>query len=331
MYYILNYNELKLGDIILDRNDSRESQIIRKAINGDYSHARLYVGGTIMESEGLGVQSVNPQRILYTKQEDVVVMRHISTTTEQIARVCEFARSEFGKEYSAKDAKKRINKSVIEEPNREFCSRLVAQAYEYAGCPICNNAAFCNPENIHHSETLVIIPNMTHVASKEELNMATSDGYMKMEDDSNAQLLIWAGLLQNMRNVSGDKDCDIQNETQLIQYLLTHPHCDDAFTKILRESEYFVIWKHYEETHPWEFESELFAQKYGAQASLMARKILSSQSPIDCWERQYNLYYKLVERCHFNLFVAFLEMYKNILDWNNRRVSTMNIVAGLDL
>ena len=252
------------------------------------------------------------------------------TTKEQLLMACEYARSEFGKEYSMKDVKKRTNKDVVEEPNREFCSRLVAQAYEYAGCPICENAAFCNPENIQHSSTLVVVPNMTHIASEEELNVAASDGYMKMQDDSNAQLLIWAELLQNMRNASGDKDCDIQDETQLIQYLLTHKYCDDAFTKILRESEYFVIWKRYEETHPWEFDVNKFTQKYGDNASLHAMQMILSPSPIDCWKQQQQTYRNLENCFHLNMLKAFLEMYDNIVDWYERRMNTMKAVVDLN-
>ena len=59
--YILKYSDLQRGDIIIDREDSDESRKIRKFTHSDYSHARLYVNASVMEANGLGVQSVNPR------------------------------------------------------------------------------------------------------------------------------------------------------------------------------------------------------------------------------------------------------------------------------
>ena len=73
--YILKYSDLQRGDIIIDREDSDESRKIRKFTHSDYSHARLYVNASVMEANGLGVQSVNPQRLLYDSPDDVVVLR----------------------------------------------------------------------------------------------------------------------------------------------------------------------------------------------------------------------------------------------------------------
>ena len=97
--YILKYNDLQRGDIIVDREDSDESRKIRRITRSDYSHARLYVNNSVMEANGLGVQSVNPQRILYDSPDDVVVLRCKEITEEQKINACLFARSEFAKEY----------------------------------------------------------------------------------------------------------------------------------------------------------------------------------------------------------------------------------------
>lgn len=80
--YILKYSDLQRGDIIIDREDSDESRKIRKFTHSDYSHARLYVNASVMEANGLGVQSVNPQRLLYDSPDDVVVLRCKEITKE---------------------------------------------------------------------------------------------------------------------------------------------------------------------------------------------------------------------------------------------------------
>ncbi len=115
--YILKYNNLQRGDIILDREDTRESKTIREFTHADYSHARLYANGTVMEANGIGVQSVNPQRILYDSPDDVVVLRCKTITEEQKVQARLFARSEFAKEYSMRGL-----------ANTQYCFRLVAEA-----------------------------------------------------------------------------------------------------------------------------------------------------------------------------------------------------------
>lgn len=325
MFYILNYQDLIPGDIILDRDNTRQSQIIRQAIHGEYSHARLYVGGTIIEASGLGVQSVNPQRIIYDNPDDALVLRHPKASKEQLELVCLFARSECGKEFSARDAKKRTTTDV-EEPNREFCSRLVALSYEKAKCPICPNPALCNPENIRQSPMLEVIPNMTHMATPQEIEIADSDGYLKMENETNLVALLWGDLLQKMRNASRDSACDIQTETQLAQYVITYPNCDSIFVKILRESEYFRIWKCYEDANPWEFDAQKFIVKYGVSAKQCARQLLSLPTPILIWRYQYTTYTNYVKEYNLELFKAFQEMYSNILDWHRRRMNALQMV-----
>ena len=64
--YKIDINKLEDGDIFLTRSNDRESELIRKISNSDYSHAILYVGvSSCIESDGLGVQSQNVNRLLF--------------------------------------------------------------------------------------------------------------------------------------------------------------------------------------------------------------------------------------------------------------------------
>lgn len=324
MSYIINYTALQCGDIILDRNSSRESEVIRKRANSDYSHARLYVGGTLIESEGLGVQSVNPQRLLYDNPNDFIVLRPTSASEEQKTLACLYARSEVGREYAGKDFKKSVVKPIeIEEPNRQFCTRLIAQAYKFAGYEIVQNADYCTPNEIQSSDKLILVENMFHEANEEEIGIAEHDGIMKMVDETNDQNLIYVSMLEEMRNVTGDLNCDIQTEEDLARYIIEHPKYDEVFSNILINSRYFRLWEIYEKEKPEEFDAELLIKKYGNFAQKYAiNNLISPQDNLVIWKMQLQTYEYLIEKYGFKLFFRFAEMYKNIINSYYKRKNT---------
>lgn len=49
-YFMLDRERLRPGDIILERGYEWYSEEITKRTNSNYSHAMIYVGGTIMEA-----------------------------------------------------------------------------------------------------------------------------------------------------------------------------------------------------------------------------------------------------------------------------------------
>lgn len=333
MSYIINYPDLQLGDIILDRNNSHESEVIRKRSKSDYSHARLYVGGTLIESEGAGVQSVNPQRLLYDNPDDFIVLRPQWATEEQKQMACLFARSEVGKEYGGKDVKKSQSKpDVIGEPNRQFCTRLVAQAYKYAGYPIVGNADYCTPSEIQSSPYLDVIGDMWHEATNKEIEIANQDGVMRMQDETNRQNEIYVTMLQDIRNAINDADCDIQTEKEMLEYLIAHTEYDEVFTQIFRNSEYFTLWLTYEQETPEEYDAKLFIDKYGAEAKHVALNYLCTpQNHVSVWKCQLDIYTRLSEIYGLKLFQAFKELYTNILASHQRRISTFHAILTYSL
>lgn len=329
MSYIINYTELQCGDIILDRNSSRESEVIRKRANSDYSHARLYVGGTLIESEGLGVQAVNPQRLLYDNPDDFIVLRPTTASQEQRTIACLYARSQVGREYAGYDFKKSLLKPVeIEEPNRQFCTRLIAQSYRFAGYDIVQNADYCTPNEIQSSAKLMLVENMFHKATEKEIAIADNEGIMKMKDETNDQNLIYVSMLEDMRNVTRDPTCDIQTEDDMVSYIIEHPEYDDVFSNILISSKYFRLWKIYEDENPEEFDATLLIKKYGNFAHTYARyNLMTPQDNFIIWKRQLLSYANLFEKYSLQLFFKFAEMYSNIIkSYNNRKNTFLSVL-----
>src|SRR5690349_10735446 len=103
--YKIDIEKIEAGDIILTRSASRESMLIRQISKCDYSHALLYVGvGSCIESDGLGVQSQNLQRLLFENSNDAIVLR-LRENKFSISGAIVFARQKIGTEYSTSEAK----------------------------------------------------------------------------------------------------------------------------------------------------------------------------------------------------------------------------------
>ncbi|MBL4746143.1 MAG: hypothetical protein JKY08_07220 [Flavobacteriaceae bacterium] len=153
--YIINFSKLRVGDILLTRKHDRECELIRKSTKSDYSHAIIYVGvGRGIESNGLGVQSINTTRTIYKFTDDVQILRYNKSNFDDIIEdVINFARQKTGTEYSTKEARLTRLKEAIEskEKNRQFCTRFVAQSYKNAGIKVVSNPDYCSPKELKES------------------------------------------------------------------------------------------------------------------------------------------------------------------------------------
>jgi len=58
--FLLEKDQLEIGDIILTRSESRISKMVRNLTGSQFSHAILYIGvSSVIDSDGYGVQSNN--------------------------------------------------------------------------------------------------------------------------------------------------------------------------------------------------------------------------------------------------------------------------------
>jgi hypothetical protein len=173
--FLLDHNKLKKGDIILSRRDDRTSELVRRMSNSDYSHARLYVGTqSCLDSDGLGVQAENTQRIGFDKESDVLVLRYYRPLPEAVIdNVINSARSKIGMEYSYSEAKKAVNSPDVnpDAPDRQFCTRFVAQAYFEAGYSIVMNPNYCTPNDIIESNVLMKIEHPMREANEMDMEI----------------------------------------------------------------------------------------------------------------------------------------------------------------
>jgi hypothetical protein len=256
--FILKFNSLEPGDIILTRSSSRESELIRQISNCDYSHAIFYVGASsCIESDGLGVQGQNIQRLLFEKSDDVVVFRLKEDSLKSfLSEAIVFARQKIGTEYSTKEARlaRLESDAKAKEPNRQFCTRFVAQAYDRAGIKIVDNPDYCTPQEILESPSLKIISNLTKKANEVEIQFAR-----QQDDPLEKQKEIHNYIFEESRKISNE---DIQTFEQLSKYVLEHPEREKQITEILIKSEFLNLWKIDVEKNPWYYDYKEFLKHY---------------------------------------------------------------------
>lgn len=105
-YFILDTDQLKIGDIILEHGYAKHSDVICSQTGSRYSHAMIYVGGTIIEAtlDG-GVFSRVPNRSAVRDINDFKVLRLKETAdVNMFLHITDYARSLLGSKYSVAQA-----------------------------------------------------------------------------------------------------------------------------------------------------------------------------------------------------------------------------------
>lgn len=316
--YLLNTDRLLPGDIVLTTQDAKVSKAIRRLTGGAFSHAMLYVGASsVIHSDQLGVHSQNTQRLLLDTPSAVMVLRlthHPDKAT--IRKVCDYARAAVGTQYSIPEAiasrtKRRSTSSS--RANRQFCSRLVAEAYAYAGYLLVSNPSYCYPSDLHNINLVVEIPNCVRVAKDIEITFAKSPSPIEV------QTRVTNIHLAKLRSIASE---DIQGEQQTVDCLQRRPDLDEQFTESLNSSGYLQLWQIDVDANPWRYkDSEFSAAKLSSEARLC--EIRSAQVSIERFSHMLQTYENLSLRLPLKYFATNVALYKKLLDLNLKRVSLM--------
>jgi hypothetical protein len=284
----------------------------------DYSHALLYVGvSSCIESDGLGVQSQNLQRILFENTDDVVVLRLREDNLKSLlSEVIVFARQKVGTEYSTSEAKlARLEKDIAaKEGNRQFCTRFVAQAYLEAGIKIVKNPDYCTPQEILESHELVVIEGLTRKATLQEIEFV-----LDKNNPLEKQKEIHNYIFENARNVTGS---DIQTFEQLGKYVLENPKRENEIIEIIEKSGYLVMWKMDVERNPWNYDYKEFLKRYPNPKQRKKIGYFWATTERETRERFYmtletlEFGYSFYEQKYFKIFI---ELYIKLIELSEER------------
>ena len=265
--YVLKWEGLLPGDIVLSRHtfglgieklsDVAISKIIRAGSKGDYSHAMLYLGQTIVHAHKPGVFSFNPQRLYITNPDDICVLRHLGLTDEDRCKIANYARAQVGTLYSTSEAITTVVLHKTKVPSltqQQFCSRLVAQSYWAAGIQLVANVDYCAPGDFLRSNTLDSIPDITRLANEEDLEIINARDFV-LEDQS--KTFAW---LDKAREIAQKEGVLIRSVNDAISFAIKHPSADREIAAAIIESGYLNTWREDDESHPYRHrEIEMFA------------------------------------------------------------------------
>lgn len=325
--FILDADRLRVGDIILTSAPTLLSKGIRAATGGSFSHAMLYVADhSYIHSDGDGVHSGNTQRRLFSALGDATVLRLRNPDASVVKCACAYARTQVGKQYSKMEAvrsrKFRDAAEQLEDSNRQFCSRLAAQAYSVAGVPLVPNADFCYPSDFATSQLLQVVAAPLRQAHAAEVEFAQSES--PIERQTRATNFI----LNEVRKLSGR---DIQTFEQLPDFLIQKPQHDAAFCEIVKASGYLDFWKEDVLRNPWRYDAVQFRMLFlpsGELERVARRELVAAGEQLQRFTLMYGQYMALWQRSKLNYFANELQLYIHLIDVAKRRIETAQQVLN---
>ena len=251
--YVLDWKSLQPCDIVLSREslsidgilqpkrmwDVAKSGVIRLG-SKHYSHAMLYVGGSIIHAHPPMVFAVNPQRLSAAHADDYMCLRFDGLTLEQKRKIEEYARSQVGALYSIPEAAKTVVKKSGDTKDLsgvEFCSRLVAEAYSCAGIQLVPNCSYCAPGDFLSVESLMRIGTCTRRADEHDIAILKSTDFVLLSQN---RAYDW---LERVRTMSENDGFDVKTINSIFEYVQSFPNRDSEVFNALKESRYLETWK----------------------------------------------------------------------------------------
>lgn len=246
------------GDIVLTTTPELMSKTIRRVTGSDISHAMICVGqSSVIDSTGDGVHARNLERIILEPGCAGHVLRPLKQlTTEQLHSITAFARAAVGTRYTMSGAAKSVIAGLV-AGRRQFCSRLVAQAYRDAGLDLVVDADFCHPGELLKSSALVEVADPLRCLSPDEEadRRESMDHVQAMRSSTNL-------LLQEARKLSAS----IESLNDIDIYLVEHAEADAVLVHALQASRYLELWRDELERNSWQYHVAIMEGYNGSDA-----------------------------------------------------------------
>jgi hypothetical protein len=166
----LNASALQRGDVILTTTTAPVSKAIRAGTKSDISHAMICVQhSSVIDATNDGVHARNTRRLFFDDKCSLHVFRlKAGLSSEQEQSICQFVRQRVGSEYSVKEAVRTVVGGSTQGTRKQFCSRLVAQAYAAADIKLVRDPNYCSSAGLAKSSLLVAVPNATETVTEKE-------------------------------------------------------------------------------------------------------------------------------------------------------------------
>lgn len=258
--YTIERSLLKRGDIVLTAENTLISKGVRLGTASRYSHASIWVEGTLIEAVQAGVFSKNPQRIILDKPSHCVVLRskkHLSD--EEIEQICQYAHSQIGSLYALDEATLALPRRLmkLESTKKQFCSRLVALAYAQIDYDFINLGSphYCTPGKLARTKAFEVVSGMIREALPGEIEFAKTHDPIKQNAE---QTFEWLAKVRALVKSKPELNAqfDIQTVNDVGALLIERPELDEIVVGYLHENEYLTYYNHDVKVNPYRYNHE---------------------------------------------------------------------------
>ena len=236
--FIIDLNKLQPGDIILTRDKTLRSISVRAATLGSYSHAMICLSpSSIIDATIDGkVYTKNTQRQIFKSVNDCIVLRLKSALSgSDIEKIENFLRLKVATPYSVKEAVRtpaEKNKSTEAKEQGQFCSRLVAQAYDHIGIRLAKNPDYCVPSDLSKSELLTKVENILLVANETNIKIANKKDLV---EENRKETYAW---LDRVTTLGKAENYNIDTINDVAKFLRAHPKYDRKVCEYIESTRY---------------------------------------------------------------------------------------------
>ncbi|MCM2377868.1 YiiX/YebB-like N1pC/P60 family cysteine hydrolase [Pseudomonas marginalis] len=318
--YTLERSLLRRGDIILTAENEWMSKGVRLGTASRYSHAAIWVGGTMIEAVKEGVFSKSAQRLMLDKPSYCVVLRsRVALDDNQIDKICRYAHTQVGSLYALDEAILALPRRLmkLESTKRQFCSRLVALAYSEIDYDFINLGSphYCTPGKLARTKAFERVPGIIRPAHPGEIEISQSpDPNKKNAIDTFEWLAKVRALVAADQSLR--ESFDIQTINDVGNLLVVHPELDATIVRFLHENDYLTFYDHDVQANPFRYNSDwmtmmlrdapdpqdFIRQELGKEPSLVKRHVENVENTINNY-----LHTRL------DYVLEHLKLYKNLL------------------
>ncbi|MGU3346808.1 hypothetical protein [Pseudomonas monsensis] len=331
--YIIDPRSMQTGDIVLTRNNTKQSKIIQGLTESGFSHVLLHVGyGSYMHADKNGTHSYNAQRLLLDSATDAIVLRlkdQSNIAPHQWSEICNSTRKNVGVRYAYKKALQAGINSIItkvkftnaESSKLLYCSLLISEAYKCADVDLCPGVDLCTPGDIENSSLLYTIPSPVRLATESEIQFAKDKKKDKISHQTKATNFI---LEKSRRSISRQ----INTFDDLYQFALQKKGLDKKISKIIEDSGFLKMPELLLRDTPWRYEYNAFQQlklndperrlRVLDELDLSHRQIRKYESAVKNYQDQYEKTNLICLKVQLNAFRKMLELsYKSSILFTN--------------
>ena len=313
----VNDGLVEVGDVILTTSTWGVSKLIRAATRSDISHAMVCVADrSVIDATGDGVHARNVQRLAFPEECAVHLLRPVvSLDADKIKTLTDFLRSRIGTQYvDLRELAKTMIGGSVKWSEKQFCSRLVAQAFEAAGIKLVTDPNYCSPEALRKSNALKEIENCTLPFTAEE-----ALAWERLEDLPQLMREATNFILDGARQVHPG----LQTFDQMNALLLRRPDLDDDFTHLLQASGYLQLWETEQQQNPWQYDVRIMDRMPYAQIEEYCWSVLASA---DVKPHRFMLnrggYLVFERQSGLRFFQLMRELYDHLLAQQEKRLRT---------